>query len=58
MTRFQVTTTVEYTYDVEADSEYEAEQYGWKYEDYHYTAEVQDIAVYEYPEEEQDGEVD
>lgn len=59
MATYQVTTVVWFTTEVEADSESEAEQYGWNYEDFLYNAEVQEIVVYEYPEgEEPESEVE
>lgn len=52
MPRYEVTTTVVYSYDVEANSKEEAELLGWEYEEYRYNGEVDSIAVYEYEEEE------
>lgn len=43
--RYAVKVVVEYYYDVEATSEKEAEEEGWKYEDYPYSAEVYSIDV-------------
>lgn len=56
MPRFEITTTVTYTYDVEADSLETAEKLGWEYEDYLYTGTVEDIEVYEYQEDEDEEE--
>ena len=58
MPRFEVTTTVSFTYDVEADSLEAAEKMGWDYEDYIHTGTVDDIEVYEYDEEDEDEEQD
>lgn len=56
MARFEVTTTVSYTYDVEADNVEEAEQQGFDYENYLYMGTVDSVEVYEYPEEDEDEE--
>jgi hypothetical protein len=45
MGTYLVTTTVEYTYEVEADSREEAEQEGWNYDDYRFTGQVYSIDV-------------
>jgi len=57
MPRFEVTTTVVYSYDVEADNVEEAEKQGFDYEDYQHHGTVESIEVYEY-EEEDDEEQD
>lgn len=54
MPRFEITTTVEYVFEVEADNLEAAEAMGWDYEDYGYGATVDNIEVYEYPEEEEE----
>ena len=56
MARYEVTTTVVYTYDVEADSVEQAESLGWEYEDHKFNAEVDSIKVYEYEDEEEEEE--
>lgn len=43
--RYGVKVVVEYYYDVEAKTAEEAEQEGWKYEDYPYGASVYSIDV-------------
>lgn len=45
MATYRVTVNVEYEYEVEADSVEEAEKQGWDYEEYAYTAQVDDILV-------------
>lgn len=54
MGKYFVTTTVEYYFEVEADSEDEAEEMGWKYQDYPYSAEVDSIEVEALEDEEDD----
>ena len=49
---YDIKVIVEYQYEVEADSEKEAEEQGWMYEDYAYAGEVYSIDVEEQPEEE------
>jgi hypothetical protein len=57
MARFELTVKVEYVFDVEADSIEEAEGLAWEYEDHRHSAEVEDIEVHEYPDEdEEEGE--
>jgi hypothetical protein len=54
MAKFQVTTTVTFTGEVEADTLAEAEEKGWEWEDeLHYDG-VYDIQVEELDEEEED----
>ena len=43
--RYTITVKVEYQYEVEADDESQAEEFGWFYEDYAYNAEVHSIEV-------------
>mgnify|MGYP000045861123 CR=1 FL=1 len=43
--RYSVKVVVEYYYDVEAETREQAEEEGWKYEDYPYSAEVYSIDV-------------
>jgi len=50
---YDVKVIVEYNYEVEAENEVEAEQMGWEYEDYGYSAEVYSIDVEEQPEEDE-----
>ena len=52
MATYDVKVIVEYNYEVEANSEKEAEEQGWMYEDYAYSGEVYSIAVDEQIEEE------
>jgi hypothetical protein len=54
MSKYFITTTVEYYFEVEADSEAEAEEMGWLYENYPYTAEVDSIEVEALEEDEED----
>ena len=51
MAMYDVTVVVEYNYEVEADSAEEAEQQGWQYEDYPFSAQVESINVEELPED-------
>jgi hypothetical protein len=53
MSKFEITTTVVYVFEVEAETLADAEAMGWDYEDYPYGAEVDSIEVYEYPEEDE-----
>jgi len=48
MASYNVKVTVEYEYEVEANSYEEAEKQGWEYEDYGYTACVYSIEVDSY----------
>jgi hypothetical protein len=52
MPRYEITTTVNYTFEVEADSLEEAEELGYDYEEYKYFGEVADIEVAELEERE------
>ena len=52
MPMYDVKVIVEYNYEVEANSEKEAEEQGWMYEDYAYSGEVYSIGVDEQIEEE------
>lgn len=54
MPKFDVEVQVVYYYEVEADSEEEAEKQGWMYENYPYAGEVDWIKVTEQDEEEDD----
>jgi len=47
MPTYDLEVTVTYNYEVEADTWEEAEEMGWEYEDYGYTAEVYSIDVTE-----------
>ena len=58
MAEYEVKVTVEYEYTVEADSWEAAEQMGWKYEDYAYSASVYSIDVTEIEPEEDEGDDD
>ncbi len=51
---YDIEVVVHYNYEVEADNETQAEEQGWHYEDYGYTAEVYSIQIDEQPEEEED----
>ncbi len=57
MPTYDVKVIVEYNYEVEAESPEEAEQQGWEYEDYPWTAEVYSIEVDEQPEPEEEEPV-
>jgi hypothetical protein len=55
MPTYDVKVLVEYNYEVEANSDKEAEEQGWMYEDYAYSGEVYSIDIDEQipePEEE------
>jgi hypothetical protein len=55
MPTYDVKVIVEYNYEVEANSDKEAEEQGWMYEDYAYSGEVYSIDIDEQipePEEE------
>jgi hypothetical protein len=52
MPTYDVKVLVEYNYEVEANSDKEAEEQGWMYEDYAYSGEVYSIDVDEQPEPE------
>lgn len=56
MPRYQVTTMVEYSYEVEADNESDAEKQGWQYEDYPHSATVDSIDVDELEEDDDDDD--
>ena len=55
MPKYQVTTIVEYIYDVEADNQEDAEKQGWEYEDYPHAATVDSIEVEEIEEDDNDS---
>ena len=59
MATYDVKVIVEYNYEVEADSQQEAEEQGWAYEDYSHFAEVYSIetTLTSDEEEEEDAEV-
>ena len=57
MARYDVKVKVTYFYEVEADSDVEAEKQGWMYEDHPYSAEVEDITISEQDEEDDEEEV-
>ena len=54
MPTYDVKVIVEYNYEVEANSEQEAEEQGWMYEDYYHTGEVYSIEVDEQIQEEEE----
>ena len=56
MKTYKLIVTVEYVYEVEAESAEEAEEMGWNYEEYAYDAEVYSIRVDEIEEEEEEEE--
>lgn len=56
MPTYDVKVIVEYNYEIEAETPELAEEEGWNYEDYGYTAEVYSIDVDEQPEEEDEDE--
>ena len=56
MPTYDVKVLVEYNYEVEANSDKEADEQGWMYEDYAYSGEVYSIDIDEQipePEEEE-----
>lgn len=53
MPRYNVTTTVTYYFEVEADDRAGAEAQGWDYEDWYYTGEVDSIEVRELEDEDE-----
>lgn len=55
MALYNIKTVVEYYYEVEADSIEEAEQAGWDYEEYPFSAEVYSIDVEEVDESEEEN---
>ena len=54
MPTYDVKVIVEYNYEVEAETDEEAEQMGWEYEDNSYSGEVYSIEVYEQEEAEEE----
>lgn len=52
MATFDVKVTVDYFYEVEAETEAEAIEQGWHYEDYAHSAEVYSIDVTQTSEDE------
>jgi len=54
MPTYDVNVKVTYYYEVEADSDEEAEKQGWMYEDYAHFGEVEDITVSEQEEDEEE----
>ena len=56
MPRYELTVDVQYVYEVEADSREAAEEQGWAYEDYPFSASVYSIDVGELEEEEEEEE--
>lgn len=45
MAKYEVSVRVDFNYEVEADSQEEAEEMGWQYEDYTHFADVYSIHV-------------
>jgi hypothetical protein len=58
MSNYELTVTVTYTYQVEADSYEEAHEQGHDYEDYLYTADLMKIHVAELEDDEEDEETE
>ena len=56
MATYDVTVQVMYHYEVEADSDEEAEKQGWLYENYAHHAEVDYITISEQEDDEDDSE--
>ena len=56
MAEYEVTVTVTYAFDVEAENVEEAEKQGYNYEDYPFSAIVDSIEVYEYATNEEESE--
>lgn len=56
MGRYYVKVRVDLEYEVEADNEEQAEEQGWRWEDYTHFSEVYSINVEELPEEEDEDE--
>lgn len=56
MPTFDIKTVVEYFYEVEAENEKEAEELGWRYEDYAFSGEVYSIKVTQTSEDEDEDE--
>lgn len=54
MATYSLKVTVEYEYEVEADSWEDAEKQGWEYEDYAHNASVYSIDVTEEDEDEEE----
>jgi hypothetical protein len=57
MPTYDIKVLVEYNYEVEADSDKEAEEQGWMYEDYAYSGEVYSIDIDEQIPESEEEEV-
>jgi hypothetical protein len=59
MATYDVTVRVTYYYEVEAETDEEAEKQGWMYENYAHFGEVDDIKIREQEEEDEfEGEED
>jgi hypothetical protein len=58
MPRYLISTLVEYSYEVEADNETDAEKQGLNYQNYPYAATVDSIEVDELEEEDDDEDGD
>lgn len=54
MAKYEITTVVQYVFEVEADDADAAEKMGFDYEDHHNFAEVYSIEVAELEEDEED----
>jgi len=57
MPTYNIKVLVEYNYEVEAESDKEAEEQGWMYEDYAYSGEVYSIDIDEQIPELEEEEV-
>ena len=58
MPTYDIKVLVEYNYEVEANSDKEAEEQGWMYEDHAYSGEVYSISIDEQEEEDEDEPTD
>ena len=58
MPTYDIKVLVEYNYEVEANSDKEAEEQGWMYEDYPYSGEVYSIEIDEQEEGDEDEPTD
>jgi hypothetical protein len=55
MGKYELSVTVEYNYEVEAEDWESAEKQGWDYEEYQHSGSVQSIDVTELEDEEEDN---
>ena len=54
MPNYRIQVTVNFDYEVEAENEKDAEEYGWKWDDYAHYSDVYSIDVEELEEDEED----